>query len=1472
MHSPRAEHSAVALPDGRVLVAGGQDGSVPLSSCEIYDPATNTWQVTGSMHEARFRFPMILLQDGRVMVAGGLTGMDYGGTVATTAGVETYDIKTGVWTQMAPMHNPRETFPIFQLPNGKVFICGGLDANVPVYLGSAEFYDPSTNLYQQLAPMPTAVFSQFTFYDSVRKVIYQQGGSYNGIGGTWPPLMQEYSIATNTWSNGPSFTVGHDVGFNTQLPDGSIVLVAGRTGSYTATDTIEILQPKSNAWQFIGRLTSKRWYGRVIVSGDDSILAIGGNNDPGINTNNFDSTNWFFVKEHKTVQGPRMISARSKFAAVLSKQPDSNCAHQEDVYVFGGLSNGEILSACEALNLGVKVSSDSASAQPQMASTPFPPVIGCSDTSVWELLSIGCSQFRIDSVRIESDTAHAFHLDSILNLPRLIGVNGSDSVHVIFEPHGSGTVGARLHLFGTLLGSDSAYDTVITLVGTDSSASIQPEIATKPIPPVAGCSDTSVWELLSIGCSQFRIDSVEIEGDTGNAFRLDSKQKLPRLINDNGSDSIHVFFVPDGRAGTFGARLHLHGTLSGSGAPYDTIINLQATSTSTGNPLPTIRYTPFAQVQSCSNGDAYAFYRIGCTQFRIDSVRIVEDTANVFEVDPTQKFPQLLTANNSDSVHVLFRPNHRLGGFGAKLELYGTDMGSGVSFDTVLTLLAESTLPIPLFYASTDLYTWSSLPECSSGDTIIKFVNQGCDTVSADSLHLIPGLTLTSQGLTLPTLVPPNGSISLRVHFVPDGLLSDSLQALLYYSSPGYDDSIPVQISAQAHPAPPVLLSSASKVNFGSQLSCDTVDTLVYFKNTGCDSLTITSISNLLHGFSNDPPLALPITLAKGDSIALHVRYRPISSRDTQTVFIGTTSGNQKGVVKINLAGQIRIGELAVLTPSVSLSSIAICGSADTTITVSNPGCDTMVITSASLSPTGDVQLVGVTPPIVLPPNTDTTIELHFAAKTAENFSTTLTLYYEDAGIKEPHIDIPITAVAINPQEELALSDTALSIASLPICASDSLHATLYNPGCDTLIVSANELTGDPDFVLLSALDSIRILPDSSVQVNLAIVPQQKGTRNALLHIHYWNSLGTAGTHDSTIDLSAFITNGASHLTASLASANLGTISECASADTLVTLQNTGCDTLTIDSGMLDNNYFTMSPDTVFPVHIPPNSAITWRLDANLDTAGHPSNLSSNLRFTSPDTVLAPIPLSYSIYYAVPSSLALVPMTGAQLADSQIYYDIRNTSGLAGLGVNDVRFSLHVAQDVLGYKSFEGPNVVSEDSTISNGIINYNFNITGAPVTQWTDGTLARLWFRTYVALESRTAIWIDSAHLNPGDPEFERCTAYLRPSTSDTTFDLLPSCGDSALRKVMSGQSISMSVRTEGGRTIFVIHSPELVPAHLRISNLLGSVVSEENLELVKGETDYEMTQPLPDGPFFVMLSDANGAVARAAFISIHR
>src|SRR5947207_3153157 len=52
--NPRWFHTATPLLDGRVLLAGGEVQGSATDSCEVYDPAINTWTATGSLNQARW--------------------------------------------------------------------------------------------------------------------------------------------------------------------------------------------------------------------------------------------------------------------------------------------------------------------------------------------------------------------------------------------------------------------------------------------------------------------------------------------------------------------------------------------------------------------------------------------------------------------------------------------------------------------------------------------------------------------------------------------------------------------------------------------------------------------------------------------------------------------------------------------------------------------------------------------------------------------------------------------------------------------------------------------------------------------------------------------------------------------------------------------------------------------------------------------------------------------------------------------------------------------------------------------------------------------------------------------------------------------------------------------------------------------------------------------------------------------------
>jgi hypothetical protein len=179
MTTARNDAVAAPLPDGRVLIAGGSIydcACFGLSSAEVFDPSTNTFSSAGigSMTTPRAKAAAAQLPDGRVLIAGGCCGG--GGYDLSSA--EIYDPATGTFSTTGSMTFTRETAAAAPLPDGRVLVAGGKEDNMyPCYLSDAEVFDPATDSFSQTTasmsvPRSGAVAA------SITNGVLVAGGSY----------------------------------------------------------------------------------------------------------------------------------------------------------------------------------------------------------------------------------------------------------------------------------------------------------------------------------------------------------------------------------------------------------------------------------------------------------------------------------------------------------------------------------------------------------------------------------------------------------------------------------------------------------------------------------------------------------------------------------------------------------------------------------------------------------------------------------------------------------------------------------------------------------------------------------------------------------------------------------------------------------------------------------------------------------------------------------------------------------------------------------------------------------------------------------------------------------------------------------------------------------------------------------------------------------------------------------------------
>ena len=274
--TPRLNATATLLPDGRVLVAGGEnDGGNPLRSAEIFDPESESWSVLPDMASAHALHTATLLPDGRVMIAAGNQGELTDGIDA--GAVEFFDPETMSWNAGPPLpqghlqiDGVRIRHATVLLDESHVLISGGLAPD------GRDFNALQSGLVLDLESM------EWTEIDAM--ISRRQGHALSGLpdgrilasgGASQSPRSEIYYPDEDVWRPSGSNSRIREGPSVTALADGRIIMLGGRS-SFRQLDSSEIFDPETEEWSIIPAMSERRLANTATTLADGRVLVVGG--------------------------------------------------------------------------------------------------------------------------------------------------------------------------------------------------------------------------------------------------------------------------------------------------------------------------------------------------------------------------------------------------------------------------------------------------------------------------------------------------------------------------------------------------------------------------------------------------------------------------------------------------------------------------------------------------------------------------------------------------------------------------------------------------------------------------------------------------------------------------------------------------------------------------------------------------------------------------------------------------------------------------------------------------------------------------------------------------------------------------------------------------------------------------------------------------------------------------------------------
>jgi photosystem II stability/assembly factor-like uncharacterized protein len=297
-----------------------------------------------------------------------------------------------------------------------------------------------------------------------------------------------------------------------------------------------------------------------------------------------------------------------------------------------------------------------------------------------------------------------------------------------------------------------------------------------------------------------------------------------------------------------------------------------------------------------------------------------------------------------------------------------TDTTGLLKFDTMIFVGASSTgNGKPFAHFDSTRFTMPATNICSMRDTIIKISNPGCDSIFiTQGTFDVAGLwtMLTGDGLDKPIVFPiaiaPGSSVSVKLRFQPQLTGVDRRILQLTLSQRGVTSDTALTLTSFTVRVAPLIADE--QFDFGDVSVCRTSDTVVTYKNTGCEDIVINSINIAPAGsFSILDNFSYPFVLPHDSTLIVHIRYTPKKNLfENAIATLNFTATGDILKTEVLFIGRGLPGTSAFVSSApvanLKFSSRTLCDSKDSiSLTLRNPGCDSLEILQATFTDDGSL-------------------------------------------------------------------------------------------------------------------------------------------------------------------------------------------------------------------------------------------------------------------------------------------------------------------------------------------------------------------------------------------------------------------------------------------------------------------------------------------------------------------------------------